>query len=121
MAYYSKYCSVYSGCWKFLWDFQLGGNIQVGHDLWQPPKMLVGQKTSLTDHFLMYRKFENAIRFHHISNKEVVQENEKSRTVEHIRTKSGLLDDPLGAMALRPWGSHHFPNFVANPIFEKIQ
>ena len=51
-AYYSKYWSEYSGRWKSLWDCQLGRNIQVGHDLSQPPEILVGQKMSLTDNFL---------------------------------------------------------------------
>ena len=49
------------GYWIFFWDCQLGRSMLVGHDLWQPPEMLVGQKKSLRDHFLRYIKFENVI------------------------------------------------------------
>ena len=61
LIYYSEFWSHYSGGWKFLWDCQLGKNIQVGHDLWQPTEMLVGQKKSLTDYFSRFTKFENVI------------------------------------------------------------
>ena len=33
------------------WDCQLGRNMGVERDLWQPSEMLVGQTTRLTAHF----------------------------------------------------------------------
>ena len=43
------------------WDCQLGRNMGVGRDLWQPYEMLVGQTTRLTAHSSTYIKFENVI------------------------------------------------------------
>ena len=57
------------GYWIFFWDCQLGRNMLVGHDLWQPPEMLVGQKKSLRDNFLRYIKFENVIGLEILSGK----------------------------------------------------
>ena len=51
----------------------IGQNILLRHDLWQPPEMLVGQKTSLTYHFYRYRKFENVIGFEILSGKLLFQ------------------------------------------------